>query len=63
MDIGGEVTGRTRLACWKEFEQIRENLAHRGFYTQVPADKKDAYARMEQLPGTGEWVLWYRFHT
>jgi len=61
--VRDKVTGKTKIACWKEYETIRNDLIERDLYPQFPGHKRDAYRRMERDPQTDEWVLWYRFHT
>jgi len=56
--IWGEVTGRTKIATWKAFEQeaaraglrTRDQQDHQGMYLQFPANKREAYRRMEPAP-------------
>ncbi len=69
--IWGEVTGRTKIATWKAFEQktahaglrTREQQDEQGMYLQFPTNKREAYRRMEPASNGLGWILRYHFHS
>jgi hypothetical protein len=65
--MGGHVRGRTKLECYKNFrrEVNREEIeeANDMYMDAGLGDKHALYRQMEKDPESGEWVLFYHFHT
>lgn len=65
--MGGECRGKTKLACYKTFRRKvnRKKIEERYDMTMDAGTgtKEDLYRQMKKDPETGEWVLFYHFHT
>jgi hypothetical protein len=65
--IGDTCRGKTKLACYKNFrrEVNRKEIEER-YDMSTDAGlggKQELYRQMKKDPKTGEWVLYYHFHT
>lgn len=65
--MGGTCRGKTKLACYKNFrrEVNRKEIEER-YEMSMDAGtgtKQELYRKMTKDPETGEWVLYYHFHT
>jgi hypothetical protein len=65
--MGGHSRGRTKLECYKNFrrEGNRKEIEESNGMSMDAGmgTKPELYAQMEKDPKTGEWVLFYHFHT
>jgi len=65
--MGGTCRGKTKLACYKNFrrEVNRQKIEERYDMTMDAAGgtKQQLYRQMEKDPETGEWLLFYHFHS
>ena len=65
--MGGTCRGKTKLACYKNFrrEVNRKEIEER-YEMSMDAGigtKRELYRQMTKDPESGEWVLYYHFHT
>ena len=65
--MGGTCRGKTKLACYKNYRRevnIKEIEEKYDMYQDAGGGtKQQLYRQMEKDPETGEWVLYYHFHT
>ncbi len=65
--IGGYSQGKTKLECYKNFrrEVNRKEIEESNDMSMDAGlgSKPELYAQMEKDPKTGDWVLFYHFHT
>lgn len=65
--MGDYCRGKTKLGCYKNFrrEVNRKEIeeANDMYMDAGLGDKRALYRQMKKDPETGEWVLFYHFHT
>ena len=65
--MGGTCRGKTKLACYKNFHrEVNRNEIEERYEMSMDAGlgaKQALYRQMKKDPKTGEWVLYYHFHT
>jgi hypothetical protein len=65
--MGGYCRGKTKLGCYKNFrrEVNRKKIEERHDMTMDAGGgtKQELYRQMKKDPETGEWVLFYHFHS
>jgi len=65
--MGDHIRGRTKLECYKNFRRkVNRNKIEEKYDMYMDAgvgDKRALYRKMKKDPATGEWLLYYHFHT
>jgi hypothetical protein len=65
--IHGTSRGKTKLECYKNFHRNVNRKAiedtHEMSMDAGGGTKQEMYRQMQKDPKTGEWVLFYHFHT
>jgi hypothetical protein len=65
--MGGYSRGKTKLECYKNFrrEVNRKEIEESNdmYMDAGTGTKQQLYAQMKKDPKTGEWVLFYHFHS